>query len=653
MPGRRSEEQERRKYIRLDSVFPVNFRILSLDGQQVLSDWIQGFTGNISRGGICLSVNNLKPAFAEIIKQKQVKLSLDIEMPLHKTPVSAKAIVAWMELVSKEADRYLIGLAYQEISPVLNKRIFRYALAKRFIPRLGLAVLLILFACFSVSSYLNLKLIRSNKALVDQFVNILQKSSIAKQEIKKLTQDKEELGLELSELEIRLKTLEKEKKNIAEAAKTDLIKDTEANTKIEELMKLTEQLEKEKLDLQNKLISLQSKESKITENLLLLDKRKAHLEKANFEKMYEWLKVHQNPRTGLVLSYEGDKQLEDWAFLYDQALVAIAFTNFSDFERARRILNFFKFEAKKQYAGFLNAYYAKDGEPAEFIVHSGPNIWLGIALLHYIKTSRDSSYLDLAKAIGDWVMDLQNQDRDAGIRGGPKVYWYATEHNLDAYALFNMLYKVIGDPKYDQAAQRTLNWLKLHVYDRPDIPIIRGKGDSTIATDTYAWSIAAIGPDKLEGMGMNPEQIIEFAEQTCLVEAEFIRQSGEKLRLKGFDFAPTRHVSRGGVISCEWTAQMVLAYKLMAKFYSKKELPVKARYYELKADGFLTHLCKFIISSPSPVGLGEGCLPYASQDFVDTGHGWSTPKGKSTGSVAATAYALFAYYGRNPLELPN
>jgi hypothetical protein len=58
-----------------------------------------------------------------------------------------------------------------------------------------------------------------------------------------------------------------------------------------------------------------------------------------------------------------------------------------------------------------------------------------------------------------------------------------------------------------------------------------------------------------------------------------------------------------------------------------------------------------IISSSSPTGQGESCLPYATQDFVDTGHGWMTPKGNSTGSVAGTAYAFFAYYGYNPLEL--
>jgi len=52
-------------------------------------------------------------------------------------------------------------------------------------------------------------------------------------------------------------------------------------------------------------------------------------------------------------------------------------------------------------------------------------------------------------------------------------------------------------------------------------------------------------------------------------------------------------------------------------------------------------------------GQGESCLPYATQDFVDTGHGWMTPKGKNTGSLSATIYAILAYYGLNPLELAN
>jgi len=104
------------------------------------------------------------------------------------------------------------------------------------------------------------------------------------------------------------------------------------------------------------------------------------------------------------------------------------------------------------------------------------------------------------------------------------------------------------------------------------------------------------------------------------------------------------------VVSSEWTAQMILAFKIMADYYSKEKISEKTRFYSNKVNEYLAELSKMVISSPSPTGQGEGCLPYATQDSVDTGHGWSTPKGGSTGSVSGTAYTLFAYNGYNPLE---
>ncbi|MCX7661183.1 MAG: hypothetical protein N2Z79_00690, partial [Candidatus Omnitrophica bacterium] len=86
-------------------------------------------------------------------------------------------------------------------------------------------------------------------------------------------------------------------------------------------------------------------------------------------------------------------------------------------------------------------------------------------------------------------------------------------------------------------------------------------------------------------------------------------------------------------------------------YYYQKQLISKARFYEKKAQEYLSNLAKMIISSPSPSGQGQSCLPYATQDFVDTGHGWFTPKGASTGSLSGTIYTLFAYYNYNPLEL--
>ena len=639
---------ERRRYVRLDSVFPIRFRIESQDGAEVFCDWVQGFTHNISKGGFRLDVNGLSQQVQELLKNRHLSVSLKIRMPLNRPFVSARAKVAWLKDGPAGSEDFFIGLAYENIDENSKKRIINYARFKKGLPVFLFGLIFVLAAGAGFNGYLNLKLIKGNRALINQLVGILQEISVAKHKIKDINVQKDDLGLKLDALGVRMKTVEEEKAEFSKKAKQE---EEKSSQRIKELNDMIEKLSRQKAPLQEELLVLENKENTVTEQLLRLDMKKVVLEKVNFDKMYRWLTVHQNPRTGLISSFEGDDGILDWAFIYDQSLVLQAYANFSDFERAQKILEFFFKRAKKQDGLFFNAYFAKDGAPAEYVIHSGPNIWLGIAVLQYTHKTQDPRYMRMAEEIARAVMRLQGQAQDGGIPGGPDLEWYSTEHNLDGYAFFNMLYKITQKQIYLDARDKVLKWLIEHTYDKVDAPIVRGKGDATIATDTYAWSIAAIGPEKLNALGMNPDKIIEFAEDNFVVKVSYNRPDGQNIEVKGFDFAPQRHLPRGGVVSTEWTAQMVMAFRITADFYQKKAMASKAKSFDDKADDYLTQLCNMIISSPSPSGQGEGCLPYASSDFVDTGHGWVTPKGKTTGSVSATAYTIFAYYRYNPLEL--
>jgi len=632
---------ERRKYIRLDTVLPVQFRLESLDSKEPLSPWIQGFTNNIGHGGICLCVNDLSPELIKLIQEKKAKLTIEIDMPLGSNPICALVSLAWTKEVGGLSNRYLLGLDYEKINPGQNFMLIRYAWAKKlFLPFVILSIALLSLS-LGCGAYLNIQLTRKNKMLVDELVGILQESRLVKQQLEQIARKRASLEDKIESLTLQIKSAS-ERKSEQPPAVID-------NTK--ELNGVILQLAQERDLLQAKLISLQLNEQAVQAESLRLETKKVILEKANLDKMYQWFKIRQNPHTGLVMSFEGDKDVASWAFLYDQALLIQIYIKFSDFFRAKKILDFFANDAKQEDGWFLNAYYVNDGSPAEFVLHSGPNIWLGISIVQYTQATGDNRYLRIAEEIAQNIIKLQNSNPDNGIRGGPKMSWYSTEHHLDAYAFYKMLARVTKMNKYEQAAEKTLSWLVQHTYDRQDLPIKRGKGDSTIATDTYAWSIAAIGPEKLKTLGMDPDKIMEFVEENCMVEVNFIRPSGQVVKIQGFDFAPQRNVSRGGVVSSEWTAQMVVSFKIMADYYLKNGQTDKATVYRNKADNYLAQLGNMIISSPSPSGQGEGCLPYATQDDVDTGHGWMTPKGKHTGSVSGTAYTIFAYYGINPLEL--
>src|SRR4030043_10284 len=107
MFGKKYHGPEHRKYIRLDSVFPVGFRLLGWDDLKVMSDWLQGFTNNIGKGGLCLAISNLKPELAALIKSQRVKVSLNLEMPLFQKPVAALATVIWIQETDSASGTYI------------------------------------------------------------------------------------------------------------------------------------------------------------------------------------------------------------------------------------------------------------------------------------------------------------------------------------------------------------------------------------------------------------------------------------------------------------------------------------------------------------------------------------------------------------------
>lgn len=51
--------REKREFIRLNSAFPVEFQFLK-NNTEAIGEWHQGFTCNVSYGGICLEFLNLK-----------------------------------------------------------------------------------------------------------------------------------------------------------------------------------------------------------------------------------------------------------------------------------------------------------------------------------------------------------------------------------------------------------------------------------------------------------------------------------------------------------------------------------------------------------------------------------------------------------------
>jgi len=660
---------EHRSYIRLDAVFPVEFQFLDPQTGGSVSDIKQGFTRNIGKGGICLEVNHVEEGFEHFLREGNARLDLRLHIPLSQKDTKAVANIAWYKKVkSGYPNKYLIGLSFLQIDPKERSRIYSHAMRMKLIPRVVgvLILLLILGTGYFYSSRLKVKL--ENKRLVQELVQLSSKKSKLEKDILDFDSEREEKEARLLENEKKIKEYEEKvdelKKLGAELKEKDELLEYFQQDKLETKKRLKETLaERTRLagevsDLSREAGYLKERISKLSRHRVSAEEDLKDLlssfemvEEKNIASMYKWIKNHQNDLTGLVISYEGDNDLKDWAFTYDQSLASQCFTLMGDQANAQKVLDFYRERAQKTDRGFCNAYDAYKGLVLEYNVHAGPNIWFGIAAVQYTRKFKDEQYLLMAEDIADWLIALQSEDREFGIRGGPKFSWFSSEHNLDAYAFFGMLYEITDEEKYLEAQQRTFQWIKKHAFNSKEGRLNRGKGDATIATDTFAWAVAAIGPDLLKKSDMDPDQIIDFAETNCLVTTMYLRPNGKRVEVTGFDFGKYEHLPRGGIISTEWTAQMVVTLKIMAGYHREKNEFLKEDYYRRKAGFYLSELEKMVIISPSRIGQGEGCLPYASQDNVDTGHGWRVPNGSRTGSTAGTVYTIFARHGYNPLTL--
>jgi len=627
---------------------PVEFIVLDRDGKKT-TPWLQGFTRDLGKGGIRLIVNDLWWGFWDRFSYCDARLFIKIDLPFKKKSVSANVKVAWAK-IKKDSDynQYIVGLEFLEGATKETQVLFKYAIFKKTMPVLVGGIVALLFLVSSFSFWQTQSLVDENKQLVKGYVSVLEKSS----RLEKVLANGEENSVFFKQrqeaLRDKVSFLENELLQWQEKYKSSVQEEEKAK---EPQMKVIRRYRKEIASLikENAFLSENQKQRDavnlaVRQQVKDLENEKEFSSKKIIAGMYDWIKNRQDLVGGLVLSYEGDRNLDKVYFTYDQALAAVSFLLFEDNSRAEKILDFYLEKAKKG-EKIYNA-YAVGGGVFEYTVHSGPNAWIGLAALNYTKKTGNKKYLPIAQSAGDMILSMM--DEEGGVRGGPNVKWFATEHNLDAYAFFSMLYKTTSEEKYLRAAQQVKGWISKYAYTNYGPPVNRGKGDATIATDTYAWSVTAFGPKLLASLEMNSDNILDFAIKNCEVAVKF-KRNGDEVDVRGFDFAKYRNIPRGGVVSGEWTSQMILAFKVMASYYKDIDT-TKYKEYVKKSDFYSQELQKMLITSPSKIGRQDPCLPYASLPSVDTGHGWRTPKGNKTGSLASTAYFLIAFKGYNPLR---
>lgn len=243
----------------------------------------------------------------------------------------------------------------------------------------------------------------------------------------------------------------------------------------------------------------------------------------------------------LLRSYDTDNAyIQNAAFSYDNALVAMAFLSEGLTKQAGELLDSFVYAVAHDRQGVprvRNAYAAGDitalpgwgdnarmpgwydtgesgGTWLEDRYQVGSNVgntsYVALALLQYNRLEPNESYLETAEALMDWVIDSCT-DGEPGFTGGfdgwaegddPVVYQFtykSIEHNIDAYAAFAELYALTGEARYRAAAESALSFIA-SMYD-PELGLFyTGTLDDgvtantgNIVLDAQVWSAMALG----------------------------------------------------------------------------------------------------------------------------------------------------------------
>ena len=331
------------------------------------------------------------------------------------------------------------------------------------------------------------------------------------------------------------------------------------------------------------------------------------------ESVYFWI-CNMQQSNGLLLSSEGGKYVS----LYDNALAALAFSSYGDFNRAEKIFDFYEGRMESEFLihpGGFGQMRTSDGIPVENSPKRwlGDNAWLLIAINNYHHLAGNSKYKSLALALTNWIISLQ--DADGGVWGGynpdgQRISKIA-EGNLDA---FNAIPGYTGFHQKILAHFKEVRWNKTHklLIAWADNPKYK------YALDLHSWGYCTF-----ENF---PAEILTKANRFLTTKKSTLT----KKTISGYCFDEDRDV-----VWLEGTGQMIVAF-------------IKAKK-ESEAQMFLQEMRKNLIQSS--LFPGSYALPYSANFGTSYGSDllW---KGVDTNpAVSSTVWYLFGMMRFDPLKL--
>jgi len=264
----------------------------------------------------------------------------------------------------------------------------------------------------------------------------------------------------------------------------------------------------------------------------------------------------------------------------------------------------------------------------------GDNAWFGLALLTLHESTGEAEYLDRARAISDWAeVNLKDHGVWGGYRGGfnesgNSLPWRATEHNVDLFALNQLLADALsaaGDPAAAVYATRATHAgdFVMQMFDHAEGKFWTGTGGgdtintSSVPLDAQLWSAMALGVSDQYAAA------IDWSRPVAWSEAHLRAVDGP---YAGFTYSDRTTPSR---VWFEGTAQAAVLYVVQGQGDQYAEALQQVEFARLF----------------HPQGDGLGVVAASSDELIDAELGAIYDARLHAG---ATAWLVFAQQRVNP-----
>jgi TolA-binding protein len=295
-----TSNDEKRQYLRLDTVFPIEFQVVGREDRGPISELREGFTRNVGKGGMGIFAKTLKEQDKEFFKfvPHETKLKLIINIPLDREPIECFATVEWIERQPGPlVDTYMFGVSYDFINELEYEKIMSYVKWLRLKPKLitSLVVLLGIVVIFS-SVFLfkiNVRRLTSERQLKATTAESRRAVKAKEQAEKRRSLMEADLGsakMKQLALTLAFKRLAEEKETLEKISEMSEDERRDLELQLEELSRerelLEEQIEIKTMELKEEAESLEisSEEEIVTAKI---SEERIRSEEANYNKFRE------------------------------------------------------------------------------------------------------------------------------------------------------------------------------------------------------------------------------------------------------------------------------------------------------------------------------------------------------------------------------